>query len=71
MQIRLLFDLKSHAPCATERQCLVPKMKNTILFVTEMIQICSVSLAGEMRIIVQIRSVTIFLFALIVLLRDG
>ena len=25
MQILLLFSLKSHAPCATERQCLIPK----------------------------------------------
>ena len=25
MQILLLFSLKSHAPCAVERQCLIPK----------------------------------------------
>ena len=57
MQILLLFSLRSHAPCATERQCLYPKAAT---------QSCWRN--GESS--VQIRSLTILLFALIVLLRD-
>ena len=57
MQILRLFSLRSHALCATERQCLVPKAE---------IQSCWRD--GESS--VQIRSFTILMFDLIVLLRD-